>query len=54
MLNGSEFEYSGELDKENLACGYGQAVNDVGETYKGTFFKDLPHGFCKPILIFLK
>ena len=55
--------YTGEVDQDGKACGYGSAYNQVDsdwevegeecpypqETYEGTLFNDKPHGICKSL-----
>ena len=44
-----EFEYSGEMDEQGRAHGYGTAVEKTGRPLRcsGTFKHDQAHGFCK-------
>ena len=42
-------DYSGEIDKDGYACGYGEAINAYRPEikYTGTFLDDKPNGLCK-------
>ena len=42
-----EYSYSGELDSDGKACGYGIAVSDDTETLSGTFLNNKIHGIGK-------
>ena len=41
------YKYTGELDKDGNACGYGVANDYYGGTYKGTWFNNTIHGISK-------
>ena len=44
-----KYNYSGEIDNDGAATGFGIAVNDDDPSYKfiGTFLDNLPHGLSK-------
>ena len=44
-----KYNYSGEIDNDGTATGFGIAVNDDDPSYKfiGTFLDNLPHGLRK-------
>ena len=44
-----KYNYSGEIDDNGSATGFGIAINDEDPSYKfiGTFFDNLPHGLSK-------
>ena len=37
---GDVWDYEGDLDENDMACGYGVAVSRMGSTYQGSFFND--------------
>ena len=41
-----DFTYTGELDQEGRACGYGKAVKEPSHYYEGTWKDDVIHGLC--------
>ena len=54
MNNGFEWNYTGEIDEDGMACGFGEIVNLKGwDTcrFKGTFVNDRGHGFGKKFRI---
>ena len=45
---GLDYEYTGEMDQDGLACGFGKmSPNWNSLEYEGTFLNDRKHGFCK-------
>ena len=47
LLYGSEVSYSGELDSDNKAFGFGIARDASGCVLSGTWYNDKRHGICK-------
>lgn len=50
MNNGFKWNYTGEIDEDGMACGFGEIVNLKGwDTcrFKGIFLNDRGHGFGK-------
>ena len=45
----SKWKYTGEVDKQNKACGEGKLFYGESTSYEyvGTFFDDKPHGIRK-------
>ena len=39
--------YEGEVDRWGTPTGEGEAVGEFGDSYKGTWFEGLIHGYCK-------
>ena len=37
-IEGQRYNYTGEIDQDNKACGFGEAVNNNGTWISGTFF----------------
>ena len=54
--DGFEHEYTGEIDSEQEACGWGTIV--LAETpdlkYEGTFLNNQKHGYCKLYFLYLR
>ena len=54
MNNGFEWNYTGEINEDGMACGFGEIVNLKGwDTcrFKGIFVNDRGHGFGKKFRI---
>ena len=43
-IDGDEFQYHGQLDEDGVACGDGIGTFPNGDTHKGQFKDDKPHG----------
>ena len=52
-IDGIEYEYTGELDENGLACGEGIALQKFNNkyAYKGSFADDFWHGVCKYLVV---
>ena len=49
IWKGDNYDYFGELDRDNNACGYGVVIDDEDPNYKfkGTYFSNTVHGLSK-------
>ena len=46
-IRDSTYQYTGEIERiSGSATGFGEAVNESGMKYRGTFINNLPEGVC--------